>query len=83
MVRRRGERTFSTFDHGENAMERGTRTLDQRPGSLPDIRAQDGGITFVMAPLGVPPGAYLVIRCDALGEVSLAIRWDHPACKHS
>ena len=37
---------------------------DRRPGAPPEIRMDAGGIWFVMAPPGVPPGERLVIRCD-------------------
>lgn len=55
-------------------MARGQHTLDRQPGSLPDIRTNNGGITFVMTPPGSPRGDQLVIRCDADGEVWISIR---------
>jgi hypothetical protein len=58
----------------ETAMARVKHTLDRQPGSLPDIRTDVGGITFVMAPPGAPPGRHLHIRCDAEGEVWISIR---------
>ena len=55
-------------------MARVKHTLDRQPGSLPDIRTDVGGITFVMAPPGAPRGKHLHIRCDAEGEVWISIR---------
>jgi hypothetical protein len=54
------------------------QTFDQRPGSVPDIRTDTGGITFVMVPAGTPRGERLVIRCDADGEVWISIEPDRP-----
>jgi hypothetical protein len=54
-------------------MRRERQTLDQRPGSAPDIRSDHGGITFIMAPAGTPKGEALVIRCDADGEIWVSI----------
>jgi hypothetical protein len=48
--------------------------IDRRPGSLPDIRTNIGGITFVMVPLGPSKGKQLVIRCDADGEIWISIQ---------
>lgn len=47
---------------------------DRQPGTLPDIRADAGGIRFAMAPPGVPQGDRLVIRCDADDEVWVSIQ---------
>ena len=55
-------------------MAHAQHTLDRQPGSLPDIRTNNGGITFVMAPTGAPSGDQLVIRCDADGGVWISIR---------
>ena len=60
-------------------MARGHRTIDRHPGSLPDIRANTGGITFVMPPRGLPKGKQLAIRCDAEGEVWISIQPKQPA----
>jgi hypothetical protein len=54
------------------------QTFDQRPGSVPDIRTDSGGITFVMGPPGTSTGRRLVIRCDADGEVWICIEPDRP-----
>jgi len=63
------------LEHTETeAMARVQHTLDGQPGSLPDIRADVGGITFVMAPPGAPRGKHLLIRCDTEGEVWISIR---------
>jgi hypothetical protein len=50
--------------------------MDRQPGSLPDIRMNINGVTFVMAPPGTPRGNQLVIRCDADGEVWVSIQPD-------
>jgi hypothetical protein len=55
------------------AMHHERPTVDQRPGSVPDIRTDHGGITFIMVPFGIPGGEHLVIRCDADGEVWISI----------
>jgi hypothetical protein len=49
-------------------------TVDTQPGTLPDIRADAQGVTFTLTPHGVRPAAELVIRCDANGDVYVAIR---------
>jgi hypothetical protein len=54
-------------------MDRATRTLDRKPGSLPEIQTTDNGIAFVMAPFGAN-GQRLVVRCDENGNVWVAIR---------
>jgi hypothetical protein len=55
-------------------MARTQQTIDRRPGLLPDIRTDDGGITFVIVPRGAPHQEQLVIRCDDNGEVWASIR---------
>jgi hypothetical protein len=55
-------------------MVRTQQAIDRQPGTLPDIRTDDGGITFAMAPLGAPHHDQLVIRCDDNGEVWVLIR---------
>jgi hypothetical protein len=60
------------------AMRRERHTFDQRPGSVPVIRTNKGGITFVIVPAGTPKGEHLVIRCDADGEVWISIEPDPP-----
>lgn len=61
-------------------MAREQQMLDRRPGSLPDIHMDVGGITFVMVPPGAPRGERLVIRCDTDGEVWISIQ---PVCVSS
>jgi hypothetical protein len=57
-------------------MNRERQTLDQRPGSAPDIRSDGGGITFIMALAGTPRSEALVIRCDIQGEIWVSIGRD-------
>jgi hypothetical protein len=40
---------------------------------MPEIRADAGSITFLMAPTRLPDQARLVIRCDADGELWVSI----------
>ena len=54
-------------------MPRERETVDQRPGSVPDIRTDRGSITFVLAPARVPQNARLMIRCDPDGELWVSI----------
>jgi hypothetical protein len=55
-------------------MARNRRALDGQAGALPDIRTDTAGITFIMAPLGAPPGERLMIRCDVDDEIRVSIR---------
>jgi hypothetical protein len=48
------------------------RTLDQRPGPLPDIQMNGDSVTFTFE-LADPPHAQLVVRCDPDGEVYAAL----------
>ena len=57
-------------------MANGQHALDRRPGSLPDIRTNVGGVTFTMGLPGIPKGTQLIIRCDAAGQIWIAIRPD-------
>jgi hypothetical protein len=50
--------------------------LDRRPGSVPDIRTDVRGLTFVMRPSGKISGELLIIRCDDSGEVWISIQPD-------
>jgi hypothetical protein len=50
------------------------KSLDRRPGPLPDIKTDTEGVTFVMEIDQLPEGARLTIRCDANGNVWAAIR---------
>ena len=56
-------------------MRRERPTVDQRPGSLPQIHTDEASVTFAMAIAGVARGDHLIIRCDANGEIWVAI--DH------
>ena len=51
----------------------GRKTVDQRPGSMPDIRTDDGRVTFHLDIAGVRAGARLIIRCDGDGTVRASI----------
>ena len=69
--RERGHRDAAEW---MNAMRRERPMVDQRPGTLPDIRTDAGSITFTMLPAGIPGGEQLVIRCDARGDIWIAIQ---------
>jgi hypothetical protein len=43
-------------------------TIDERPGSLPDIQAADNSVIYAMV-IDMVPRVRLVIRCDAHGDV--------------
>ena len=51
--------------------------MDGQPGTLPDIRMDANDIVFTMVPPGTPRGDRLTIRCDAAGELWIAIQTDH------
>ena len=58
-------------------MARRQLALDTKPGSLPHIRTNKDGITFVMTPDtgdGEPIGDQLVVRCDSQGDVWISIQ---------
>ena len=46
---------------------------NHHPGSMPEIHADAGSITFLMTPTRLPDQARLVIRCDADGELWVSI----------
>jgi hypothetical protein len=52
--------------------------LDTEPGSLPEIRENVDGLTFVMHPRGIPQSERLVIRSDDAGDLWVAIASDQP-----
>jgi hypothetical protein len=52
-------------------------TADTKPGPLPDIRADAGGVTYTMPAHGVRPASAVVIRCDAKGDVWISLRRDN------
>lgn len=62
-------------------MRRTSRSLDDRPGSLPTIRAEGDMITFHLDVQGLNESARLVIRCDAEGNAwaSIARGLDAPS----
>ena len=44
---------------------------DRRPGSMPDVSADNESTTFVIPVLGhnlIPPGTRLIVRCDNGGN---------------
>ncbi|MGH7633510.1 MAG: hypothetical protein ACRENC_07250 [Gemmatimonadaceae bacterium] len=55
-------------------MARVQHSTDRHPGTLPDIRSERDGTTYVMAPPGTRTGKHLVIRCDANGEIWVSIQ---------
>lgn len=48
--------------------------IDDRPGAIPDVTAEDGSVTYVLPIAGSRDTTRLVIRCDADGNVWVAIR---------
>ena len=52
------------------------RTLDQRPGPLPDIQMDGDSVTFTFD-LADPLHARLVVRCDPDGGVYAALPESH------
>lgn len=48
------------------------KTLDRRPGPLPDIQMDGDSVTFTFD-LTDPLDAHLVVRCDARGDIYVAI----------
>jgi hypothetical protein len=54
------------------------KTLDQRPGSVPDIRADGDSVTFHFLIAGVDRDARLLIRCEADGTVRASIDHNSP-----
>ena len=55
-------------------MSRRHHALDQQPGSLPEIKADVRGLTFVIHPAGTRSDERLIIRCDDEGEVWMSIQ---------
>ncbi len=58
--------------HGSPAMSV-RRTLDRRPGSVPEIRALGEDLTFQFEIAGLPERIKLRLRCDASGEVLASV----------
>ena len=54
------------------------KTLDRRPGPLPEIRTDGESVFFAFTLLDVPNGR-LVLRCDAAGELYAWIPDPEPA----
>jgi len=48
-------------------------SLDDRPGPLPEITSDKGGVTFDMRVIVGPQPARLRVRCDVRGDVWLVI----------
>jgi hypothetical protein len=57
-------------------MRRERPALDRHPGTVPDIRADAGSITFTLVPVGLSPREPLVIRCDGDGQIWISIKDD-------
>jgi hypothetical protein len=49
------------------------KTLDRHPGAIPEIRADGDNVTFRIEVIGEADDTRLVLRCDAEGEVWVAI----------
>jgi hypothetical protein len=49
------------------------KTLDQRPGPVPEILADGDSVTFHLDVANVEKGARLVLRCDPDGNVWASI----------
>ena len=49
------------------------KSLDLRPGPLPEITAQGSSVTFHLTIPRAPDASRLIIRCDADGQVWAAI----------
>jgi hypothetical protein len=54
-------------------MVRKRLTIDERPGPLPEIRADGDSVTFALPLDKVEEGVRLVLRCDASGNVWASI----------
>jgi hypothetical protein len=57
------------------------RTLDQRPGPLPDIQMDGDSVTFIFD-LAEPQHARLVVRCDPDGGVYASLSEHHQQPPH-
>jgi hypothetical protein len=49
------------------------KSLDLRPGAIPDIRPDGDGITYLLEIAGTQGGGRLVIRCDPDGAIWVSI----------
>jgi hypothetical protein len=54
------------------------KTFDQRPGSVPEIRADGDSVTFHFDIAGVDHHPRLIIRCDPDGTVQASIEHRPP-----
>jgi len=54
------------------------KTCDQRPGPVPDIRADGDAVLFQFDVTGLRQEARLIIRCAPDGSVTAAILSDRP-----
>jgi hypothetical protein len=54
------------------------KALDQRPGPVPEIRANGDSVTFRLDIAGVDRDTRLIIRCDPDGTVQASIEHGSP-----
>jgi hypothetical protein len=57
-------------------MPRRHLAIDQRPGPLPEIRADGDNVTFALPLNEVEEGLRLMLRCDVDGNVWASIKAD-------
>jgi hypothetical protein len=50
-------------------MNRRPLSIDEKPGPLPEIRSNGDNVTFALPLHEVEHGLWLVVRCDAIGNV--------------
>jgi len=55
------------------------KSLDLRPGPMPDITAEGTSVTFRLTILRAAEGGHLTIRCDDNGQVWVSIPEDGPS----
>jgi hypothetical protein len=56
-------------------MNSNRKTLDQRPGAVPEIRADGDAVAFCLNVR--TEGGQLIIRCDPDGTVSASLKFTH------
>jgi hypothetical protein len=56
------------------SMARKPHTLDEKPGSMPEIHVTMSSATYIMTPPGIPNRQQLVIRCDTYGNLWMSIQ---------
>jgi hypothetical protein len=49
------------------------KTIDRRPGPLPEIHAEGDSVTFSLDIPELANGSRLLLRCDAAGDVWVSI----------